>query len=94
MIQPSGSFLAFDFWDPGVVANPVFKRFIQFFDQRFGHKKTQYNLFNVDYINSMKGYTTEKITDIQHLEKNYLKTNVLKNYKQILPENYVVLRRE
>jgi O-methyltransferase involved in polyketide biosynthesis len=94
IIQTTGSFLAFDFWDPGVVTNPVFRRFIQFFDQRFGHKKTQYNLFNVDYINLIKGYTIEKITDIQKLEKKYLKTGMLENYEQILPENYVVLRRE
>lgn len=93
-IQTTGSTLAFDFWDPRVVTNPVFKRFIKYFDERFGHKKTRYNLFDADFLISVKGYRISELINIQQLEKKYLKTTILQDYEEILPENYVVLRRD
>ena len=93
-MQTTGSLLSCDFWDPSVVTHPIFKKFIQYFDDRFGHKKTQYHLFDVDFVTSIKGYHIRKLTDIQQLEKQYLNTTILKDYEKILPENYVVLKKE
>jgi O-methyltransferase involved in polyketide biosynthesis len=93
-IQTSGSHLACDFWDPLIVTNPVFKRLIKYFEKRFGYKKTEYSLFDVDYFTSILGYNISERTNIQQLEKKYLNTNILQDYEKILPENYIVLRRD
>jgi len=93
-LQNTGSVLVCDFWDPSVVSHPIFKKFIHYFDGRFGHKKTQYHLFDVDFLTSIKGYHIMEHTDIQQLEKQYLNTTILNDYEKIIPEHYVVLKKE
>ena len=92
-IQRLDSILAFDFWNPRIEKNSVYKKLIKFFADRFGHKENSYNLFDVDFIRDIGGYKIIELTDIQKLEKQYLRTNILKNYEDILPENYAVLKR-
>jgi len=93
-LQKSGSVLAFDYWDPSIESNPVFLRLKRFFAERFGYKETSYTLFDSDFIQRMQGYTVVEYSDIQKLEKRYLPTTLLKKKKEILPENYVVLKRK
>ena len=75
------------------MTNPVYKKFIKYFDEKFDHKRTQYNLFDIDFLKSIKEYDALEFTNIQQLEEKYLKTTILQDYEKILPENYVVLRR-
>ena len=93
IIQIKNSVLVFDYWDPTIVTNPVFNRFVSYFNERFGHKKNQYHLLDNDFITSIKGYRIEEKTDIQQLEKKYLKTALLKDSEKIIPENYIILKR-
>jgi O-methyltransferase involved in polyketide biosynthesis len=93
-IQRPGSVLAFDYWDPTIAENPVFLRLKKFCAERFGHKETHYTLFNEEFIHEIQGYTPIEQTNIQKLEKRYTDSFLLKNYWEILPENYVVLQRK
>jgi len=87
-----GHVLAFDYWDPTIAENPVFLRFKKFCAERFGHKETHYTFFNEEFIHGIQGYTPVEQTDIQKLEKRYTDSVLLKNYCEILHENYVVLQ--
>lgn len=93
-IQRSGSVLAFDYWDPAIAENPVFLRFKKFCAERFGHKETHYTFFDEEFIHGIPGYTPVEQTDIQRLERQYTQTALLVNSHEILPENYVVLKRK
>ncbi|MFH1842570.1 MAG: class I SAM-dependent methyltransferase [bacterium] len=92
-LQPPGSILAFDFWTPDVLDHPVFQRFREFCASRFGHDREQYNLLALDDMAAVDGYELVELTDIQQLEVEFAGTRVLANFQEILPENYVVLRR-
>lgn len=92
-IQNLGSVLAFDYWDSLIAENPVFLRFKKFCATRFGHAETHYTLLDEEFIHELQGYTAVEQTDIQELEKRYTDTVLLKNYCEILPENYIVLQR-
>jgi O-methyltransferase involved in polyketide biosynthesis len=93
-IQRPGSVLAFDYWDPTIAENPVFLRFKKFCSERFGHKETRYTFFDEEFIHGIPGYTSVEQTDIQRLERQYTQTALLVNSLEILPENYVVLKRK
>jgi O-methyltransferase involved in polyketide biosynthesis len=92
-LQSEGSQLALDFWTPDVVSHPIFIRFREFFERRFGHGGERYNLLEVGFVRSIPGYELVELTDIQELEKVYSDTRLLSKYDEILPENYAVLRR-
>jgi len=92
-VQSKGSVLAFDFWTPESESNPVFLRFVDFCERRFGHRKQSYTLLELSYVGGIPGYELLELTDIQALEKVYSGTRVLSNFDEILPENYAVLRR-
>jgi O-methyltransferase involved in polyketide biosynthesis len=92
-IQARDSILIFDFWTPDVADHPVTIRFKKFFAERFGHKETEYNLIDSDFINAIRSYEVIKSTNIQELERLYAGTSVLSNYEEILPENYAVLKK-
>ena len=93
-IQKADSILAFDFWQSQNEFHPVFKRLRNFFSERFDFHFTKYNLFNEDYIKNIKGYEIIEIKCVQELEKLYSNTDLLKNYREILPENYAILKRQ
>jgi O-methyltransferase involved in polyketide biosynthesis len=92
-IQTNGSRLAFDFWTPSAATHPVFQRFAQFFSERFHYEPSTYTFLDEESIKKIRGYTISAMTDIQQLECTYLKTRILQNYQNILPEQYVVLTR-
>ncbi len=92
-IQELDSILAFDFWNPRIEKNLVYQKFKKYWAEKFNYKENCYNLFDVDFIQNIMGYEIIELTDIQKLEKRFLKTNILKNYENILPENYVVLKK-
>lgn len=92
-VQSKGSVLTFDFWTPDSEKHPVFIRFSEFFEKRFGHRRKNYNLLDVDTVRSVPGYELVELTDIQELEQAYSSTRVLSNYEEILPEDYAVLVR-
>jgi hypothetical protein len=93
-IQRPGSILTFDYWDLMIAENQVFLRFKKFCAERFGHTETHYTLLNKEFIHEIQGYAPVEQTDIQKLEKRYTDSVLLKNYCEILPENYVVLQRK
>jgi hypothetical protein len=90
-VQKEGSTLAFDYWTPDVVDHPVFKRFQIFFSNRLGLGQSNYNLFDLDFIQSINEYRVEETTDIQKLEREFANTNRLAQYNNILPEQYAIL---
>jgi len=92
-IQASDSILAFDFWTPDVADHPVTTRFKKFFAERFGHQETEYNLFDHNFIKTIRSYEVIDSTNIQELESRYADTSVLSDYEEILPENYAVLKK-
>ncbi|UCG51345.1 MAG: class I SAM-dependent methyltransferase [Candidatus Latescibacterota bacterium] len=92
-VQTPGSTIALDFWTPDVVTNPVHIRFTEFFAKKFGHARSDYNLFDVDFLRSVDGYEVISVLGIQELEKMYSGTNYLADIDQILPEHYAVLER-
>lgn len=92
-VQSRGSHLTFDFWTPESETHPVFIRFSDFFERRFGHQRTDYNFLDVDFVGSLSGYELVELTDIQRLERSYSNTRLLSDYRKILPESYAVLRR-
>jgi O-methyltransferase involved in polyketide biosynthesis len=93
-VQGNGSVAAFDFWTPDTSTHPTFSRFRAFFEDRFGHAATRYNLFDIDFVRSIRGYTLVAHADVQTLEGEYAGTSVLARYDEILPEHYVLLKRE
>lgn len=92
-LQQEGSIVAFDFWTPDTRTHPTFARLRTFFQDRFGHAETQYNLFELDFVRSIPGYELTAHTDVQTLEGEYLGTRVLAEYDEILPEHYILLKR-
>jgi O-methyltransferase involved in polyketide biosynthesis len=92
-VQSQGSHLAFDFWTPESETHPVFIRFSEFFERRFGHRRTDYNFLDAGFVGSLSGYELVELTDIQRLERAYSDTELLSDYQKILPESYAVLRR-
>ena len=92
-LQIPGSVLAFDFWKPNITMHPVFRRLKTFFAERFDHKEGDYHLFDEHFIRSINGYQIVEISTVVEQERTYAASSVLKNYEQILPENYAVLRR-
>jgi len=92
-VQRPGSVLAFDYWDPSIVKNPVFLRFKKFCAKRFGHSETCYTFFDEECICRIQGYTPVEQIDIQELEQRYTDTDLLKNPLESIPEKYVVLQR-
>jgi len=92
-VQTSGSMLAFDFWKPGVDEHPVFRRLKEFFSERFGREEIEYNLFDIDFIQSIRNYEMIELTDIQELERIFAQTDQLSNFEEILPEYYALLKR-
>jgi O-methyltransferase involved in polyketide biosynthesis len=92
-IQTSGSILAYDYWKQEKANHPVLRKLMRFFTDRFGFAENQYNLIDSDFIQNIKGYRLVESTDIQELEKTYAKSNLLSNYKKILPEYYDIMRR-
>jgi O-methyltransferase involved in polyketide biosynthesis len=94
-VQSEGSVLTFDYWKPDMLSHPVFKRFQEFFCDRLGHEKSDYNLFDLDFIGSISDYDIVETNDIQKLEREMAGTNRLQSYGNILPEQYAILiRRE
>jgi len=87
------SVIAIDFWKPEISKNPVFSRFICFFEKRFGFKKTNYNFLTLDFIQKIIGYEIIDFTDIQSLETKYTSDNFLNDDNQILPEFYAVFKK-
>lgn len=92
-VQNPCSVLTFDFWKTENAIHPVFKRFSKYFTERFGFKETKYNFFDVDFICSINGYELVEVRNIQELENLYSSTTLLKDYENILPENYAVLQK-
>jgi len=93
-IQKTNSILAFDFWQLKNETQPVFKRLRNFFSEKFDFHLTKYNLFDSDYIKNIQGYDIIEINSVQELEKLYSNSDLLKDYNNILPENYAVLKRK
>jgi O-methyltransferase involved in polyketide biosynthesis len=90
-VQKEGSVLAFDYWTPDVLDHPVFKRFQVFFSDRLGYRRSNYTLFDLDFIRSMEDYHVKETTDVQKLEREFANTNRLARYENILPEQYAIL---
>jgi O-methyltransferase involved in polyketide biosynthesis len=93
-LQTTGSLLAFDFWTPDTREHPTFDRLRRFFSERFGHRESHYNLFDIDRVRAIRGYDPVAHTNVQELERRFLGTTVLQHYDEILPEHYVILKRE
>ncbi|UCF12041.1 MAG: class I SAM-dependent methyltransferase [Thermoplasmatales archaeon] len=91
-VQLPDSILTFDFWKPTNSNHPVFKRLSRFFAERFSFKETQYTFLDFDFIQTIQGYESLELTDIQELEKRFTKNNYLDNYDKIIPEYYAVLK--
>jgi O-methyltransferase involved in polyketide biosynthesis len=93
-LQTPGSTIVFDYWRPDHLSHPVFIRFVKFFAERMDHGEKQYNLFDLEYIKSIPGYSVTAATDIQALEEKFAGTTILADYDTILPEYYAVLIKE
>jgi len=93
-VQRPDCVLAFDYWRPDVLDHPVFNRFRTFFSDRLGRPRADYNLFDVEGIESLAGYRIEETTDIQKLEREFSDTGCLQSYEEILPEHYAMLVRK
>jgi len=92
-IQIEGSIIAFDFWTPDAEEHPVHRRFRKFFADRFGHRETEYNLFEPAVLGVPNGYGFVDRADVVELEKRYSDTTRLADPKAILPEHYIVFER-
>jgi O-methyltransferase involved in polyketide biosynthesis len=92
-LQRPGSIVTLDFWTPDDAGRPIHARLKRFFNERFGFEETRYNIFDVDFINSLDGYTVLEITDVQELERIYAGTSRLSDPDKIIPEHYAVLSR-
>lgn len=93
-IQSIDSIFAFDYWKPEISEHPVFIKLQTFFADRFGFKASDYNLFDLEFIKSIKGYQLLETSDAVEQERIYAGTNILADYNKILPENYAVLVRQ
>jgi O-methyltransferase involved in polyketide biosynthesis len=92
-IQLQGDFLAFDFWTPENLKNPVFKRFREFFKTRFTYNNMQYNLMKEKQVSEIDGYRTVIISNVQAVEKRFSSNPMLTKWEEILPEQYAILER-
>ncbi len=93
-IQTTQSIFAFDFWKPALSVHPIFIKLQTFFADRFGFKVSDYNLFDFEFIKSIKGYKLVETSDAVEQERIFAGTNILSDYNKILPENYAVLVRQ
>jgi O-methyltransferase involved in polyketide biosynthesis len=93
VVQCPDSIVGFDFWKPDVQTYPVFIRLQKYVAERFGYKETHYNLFDLDFIESISAYQVEEITTVIEQEKIYVKTAILQDREKVLPENYVILKK-
>jgi O-methyltransferase involved in polyketide biosynthesis len=92
-LQRPGSVIALDFWTPDVATHPVHVRFRKFFADRFGLSESDYNLFDIEFLKSIRGYEPSETTDVVELEKRFSADRKLLRPNEILPEHYAVLRR-
>ena len=90
-VQEPESVVAFDFWEPKISEHPVFLMFKEFWEEYFGVAK--YNLFDVEFLESIEGYNIAELTNVQEQEKVFSENPELLDYNKILPENYTVLKR-
>lgn len=88
VVQWPDSIVGFDFWKPDIQTYPVFIRLQKYVAEKFGYKETHYNLFDLDFIESISDYQVEGITTVIEQEKIYTKTCILQNCEKVLPESY------
>ena len=93
-VQLPDSILTFDFWKNSNSNHPVFKRFSRFFSERFGFEEYSYNFLDFEFTQNVSEYNIIEMTDIQKLEKRFSKNIFLKDFDKILPEYYVILKKQ
>lgn len=91
--QSTGSLLGIEFWKPDIATHPVFVRLKDYFKDHFGWADRDYNLFDGDYLRSVKGYKIFEITDTTEQERVYLNTHIMEDYENILPTDFSILER-
>ncbi|MCI0529159.1 MAG: class I SAM-dependent methyltransferase, partial [Nitrospira sp.] len=92
-LQLPDSITSFDFWKPDMQTHPIFIRLQNYLAERFIYQVIKYNLLDSEFVRSLQAYQGVEITGVVEQEKLYSKTTVLQNYKEILPENYVILKK-
>jgi O-methyltransferase involved in polyketide biosynthesis len=89
--QNPGSVVAFDFWNESNEQSPVFIRFKKYWDDKFGVKKYKY--IENESLRSIDGYEISILTDVVEQERIFSDNPKMLSNEDVLPENYVVLRR-
>lgn len=92
-IQRPGSVLACDFWDASLAGNPTFLRLSNFFSARFGVDESRYLFLDPVRFHQLLEYEVIEETDVQALEKRFLRSEILQDSSAVIPEHYVVMRR-
>ncbi len=92
-VQTKNSLIAFDYWKPDAMTYPVMVKLRKYLENKFGFKQ-DYNLFEENYISSIKGYEEIESKDIAELELEYSVTRIFQGRDNKIPVYFSVMKRE
>jgi O-methyltransferase involved in polyketide biosynthesis len=91
-LQTRDSLIAFDYWKPDAMTYPVMIKLKEYLQIKFGFEQN-YNLFDENYIKSVKGHEEIESKDIAVLELEYSETRIFQGRDNKIPVYFSVLKR-
>lgn len=91
--EPENSLLVFDFWDEGLIKDPIYQRMADFYFDEFSFDVENLNLLPNSYLKSLYGYENILQTDAFQELKTQGAVKIDLTRKNALKENYAVLKR-